>query len=79
MGVSPEAGRPALVRFGARVRSRRQALGWSQEALADQCGLHWTYIGQIERGRRNVSLLNITRIAAALGVNPADLVEGLTP
>lgn len=77
MGESPEAGRPELVAFGARMRARRKQLGLSQEALADRCELHWTYIGQIERGRRNIGLLNLLRIAGALEMNPADLVDGL--
>ena len=59
--------------FGARVRKLRQAKGLSQEAFADICGLHRTYIGAIERGERNVSLENIERIAKALGVKIAAL------
>jgi transcriptional regulator with XRE-family HTH domain len=49
------------------------------ERFAEEAGLHWTYIGSIERGERNVSLLNIVRLAAALGVDPSDLVGGLRP
>lgn len=79
MGESPEAGHQALVAFGARVRARRKELGMTQEKLADGCGLHWTYLGQIERGRRNIGLLNIIRIAAALGTTPAALVDGIKP
>jgi transcriptional regulator with XRE-family HTH domain len=63
--------------FGDRVRVRRHALGKSQEQLADDCGLHWTYIGQVERGRRNLSLHNILKIAAGLRIDPAELVRGL--
>lgn len=63
------AGKPPLssatAEFGARVRQRRTELGLSQEALADICELHWTYIGQVERGQRNISLHNIIRIAGA--------------
>ena len=54
-------------RFGAVVRDYRKAQGYSQEAFADECGLHRTYIGAIERGERNVSIDNIARIAEALG------------
>ena len=68
-----------MVQFGARVRTRRKAMKLSQEALADRCGLHWTYLGQVERGRRNVSLLNILRIAGALQVGAGELIEGLPP
>ena len=68
---------PAAGEFGARVRARRQQLGLSQEALADQSELHWTFIGQVERGQRNLSLHNILRVARALDVDPGDLVRGL--
>lgn len=52
--------------FGSIVRLRRQAIGLSQEELAEHAGLHRTYIGSIERGERNVGLDNIYAIAAAL-------------
>jgi transcriptional regulator with XRE-family HTH domain len=64
---------PVKRRFGRRIRELREAKGWSQEGFAEQCGLHRTYIGGIERGERNVSLVNIERIASALGVPIADL------
>ena len=59
------------------MRAKREELGLSQEALADTCELHWTYIGQVERGQRNISLHNIIRIAEAVRVDPSELVEGL--
>lgn len=68
---------PATAEFGARVRARRNELGLSQESLAERCELHWTYIGQVERGQRNISLHNILKIAAALELDPGRLVEGL--
>jgi transcriptional regulator with XRE-family HTH domain len=49
------------------------------EQLAADCGLHWTYVGQVERGQRNVTLHNILKLAAALRVDPAELVRGLSP
>jgi transcriptional regulator with XRE-family HTH domain len=64
-----------LKSFGEAVRARRQALGLSQEALADVSGLHRTYIGGIERGERNVSLLNIARLAEALDTTPGRLID----
>ncbi len=51
-----------------RIRELRLEKGWSQEALADTCGLHRTYIGDIERRERNVSIDNIEKIALALKV-----------
>lgn len=51
----------------------------SQERFGDLCGLHRTYIGHVERGEVNVALLNILKIAAALEVDPSELVEGLKP
>jgi len=59
--------------FGQRVRELRTAKGLSQEALALACDLDRTYIGGIERGERNVSLINIQKIAAALGVPVKEL------
>jgi transcriptional regulator with XRE-family HTH domain len=64
--------------FGANVRVRREAMAISQEELADLAGLHRTYIGSVERGERNVSLMNILRIAAALKCCAADLLDGIT-
>ena len=59
--------------FGERLRSLRLAKGLSQEALAHKCDLDRTYIGSVERGERNISLINIHIIATALGVPVAEL------
>ncbi|MBM4163847.1 MAG: helix-turn-helix transcriptional regulator [Lentisphaerae bacterium] len=56
-----------LVRFGQTVRSKRIALDLTQEVLAEKAELHRTYIADIERGTRNVSLQNIEKLALALG------------
>jgi transcriptional regulator with XRE-family HTH domain len=61
--------------LGKSIRLRRVALGMSQEKLAEEAGLHWTYISSIERGKRNVSLVNIVKIAKALGVSPSELLS----
>jgi transcriptional regulator with XRE-family HTH domain len=75
----PEPISPATRVFGERVRAHREALGLSQEALAAQSGVHWTFLGQVERGRRNLSLHNLLKVAQGLGVDPGELVQGLTP
>ena len=62
-----------LVRFGAAVRARRNALSISQEALADLAEIDRSHMGKIERGERNVSFLNILKIARALECLPSDL------
>jgi transcriptional regulator with XRE-family HTH domain len=67
--------RAKLKAFGKRLRSLRESKGLSQEGLAANAGLDRTYVGGIERGERNVALLNILRLAEALGVHPADLMD----
>ena len=67
----------ATAEFGRRVRARRNELGLSQEALADIARLHWTFVGQVERGRRNLTLHNILKLAAALNVDAGALVRGI--
>jgi len=62
-------------RFGARVRSARKRKGLSQEKLALVCDLDRTYIGGVERGERNISLINIYRIAIALDVEAGRLLD----
>jgi len=57
-----------LVQFGNRVRSIRAQRGLSQEELASLAGVHRTYIGMIERGEKNITLINIFKISSALGV-----------
>lgn len=69
--------RQLLLDFGDRVRATRKALGWSQETLAHNAGLHRTYIGHIERGESNLTLTNIVLIAETLQIDPADLLNGL--
>ena len=60
-------------RFGARLRRLRKAQKLSQEKVALKAGLDRSYLGQIERGESNVSLINIERIAEALGVGAGEL------
>jgi transcriptional regulator with XRE-family HTH domain len=62
-------------RFGKAVRHRRHKLGVSQEAFADLCELDRTYIGGIERGERNVALINVEKIAQALKISLSELFK----
>ena len=63
-----------LVRLGAAIRARRMALPLSQEALADLAEIDRSHMGKIERGERNVTFLNILRIAKAMQCKPSDLL-----
>jgi transcriptional regulator with XRE-family HTH domain len=77
MGNKNKRENQLLINIGKQVRLRREKLGISQEELSDRCGLHRTYIGSVERGERNVSLINIFRICKALQVAIEDLFKGL--
>ena len=63
----------AAKQLGDTIRAKRRALGFSQDSFADHCGLHRTYMGGIERGERNVSLVNIIKIAHALDLTASKL------
>ena len=65
------------VRFGKALRQRRNKLGVSQEAFADMCELDRTYIGGIERGERNVALVNIEKLAKTLRISISELFKGV--
>ena len=67
---------PLLAGFGMRLRSLRERCGISQEAFAIEAGLDRTYISGIERGTRNIGVLNVYRIASALRVHPSELFRG---
>ena len=69
--------RQFLQDLGHRLRELRLARGLTQAELADQCGLHRTFVGSVERGERNVSVLNLRLIARVLRVPLADLLGGL--
>lgn len=64
-----------LSAFGATLRAYRQDAGLSQEKLAAKAGLDRTYVGGAERGERNVALVNIVRLAGALGIEPSALLR----
>lgn len=63
--------------LGQSVRRERVRLGWSQERLAGEAGLHRTYVSAVERGRRNVSIVAVVRLSRALGVPVAALTGDL--
>lgn len=65
--------RQHLRALGRRIRELREEHRWSQEEFAFHCDLHRTYVGDIERGERNVSVLNLHKIAKSLGVHVQDL------
>ncbi|MGC4087279.1 MAG: helix-turn-helix transcriptional regulator [Polyangiaceae bacterium] len=66
-----------LLQFGERVKKVRLEQGLSQEDLAEQAELHRNYVSQIECGRRNLSLLNILKLARALKVPASKLIENI--
>ncbi len=65
----------AQKKLGKYIREVRAAQGFSQEELAYRCGVHRTYMGAIERGERNISLLNILRISKALKIKSSELLS----
>ncbi|MBX3283274.1 MAG: helix-turn-helix transcriptional regulator [Acidobacteria bacterium] len=67
------ADKQLLQQFGRRIRALRTARGLSQEKLAELTGFHRTYIGMVERGERNLSLLNINAFAAVFELPIAEL------
>jgi transcriptional regulator with XRE-family HTH domain len=65
--------------FGRRLRAARTAAAMTQEALAERAGVHPTYISNMERGYSAPTLGTLVRLAAALQLDPAELVRGLAP
>jgi transcriptional regulator with XRE-family HTH domain len=72
--VEAKALSDVLVRFGQRLREIRERIGVSQEKLAELAALHRTYVSSVERGKRNISLVNIEKLARALGVSLRELM-----
>ena len=66
-------------RFGFAVKGRREELGLTQEDLAEKAGIHRTYLSDVERGSRNLSLINIERLAGALSLRMSELFQRVEP
>jgi len=75
LGMPIETESETKIRFGQRLKAVRTALGYSQEGLALASGLDRSYIGGVERGERNISLLNIYKLAKTLNVTPREFFE----
>ena len=63
------------VQLGYRIRELRVGKGWSQEELADICGLHRSHVGEIERGRANITLSTLVILAQTLETSPSALLQ----
>jgi transcriptional regulator with XRE-family HTH domain len=63
--------------LGQRIRELRTKQGYSQEAFADRCGVHRTFMGTVERGESNISFQNLVKVATALGLTLSQLVSSL--
>jgi len=68
-----------LREFGRQVRRSRERLAWTQEPPSQSCGLHRTYVGGIERGERNPTLLAVHKLARGLRVTAAELLGECPP
>ena len=69
------AGDQTLVKLGVAIRKARKKLGLSQEALAIDAGLDRSYMGGIERGEHNLTVINLLRVSEALGITPSELLK----
>ena len=68
---------PVLVAFGLAIQKRRGVLKLSQEEAAARAGIHRTYFADVERGTRNIGILNFVAIARALKISPSELIQGI--
>jgi len=68
---------PMLLRMGQYLRTVREKKGWSQEEMAFECGLHRTYVGSVERGEYNLTLLTLRRITNTLGISMTDAARSV--
>ena len=77
LGMEEQLPNLLLKALGRRIRELRTEQGYSQEAFADKCGVHRTFMGTIERGESNLSFQNILKVAINLGVSLSTLFQGL--
>lgn len=75
VNLNTSEGTDPRILFGKRLANVRKELGWSQEKLAIESGLARSYLSGVERGIRNIALLNICRLAETLDVSPKDLLD----
>jgi transcriptional regulator with XRE-family HTH domain len=75
--VQADSSKLLLAALGQRIRELRTKQGYSQEAFADKCGVHRTFMGTIERGESNLSFHNIVKVSITLGMTLAQLFSGL--
>ena len=69
-----EKERTLLLEVGASIRKFRRELGMTQEQAAEAAGINVTYLSDVERGKRNISLINLARLAEAFGMNLSDIL-----
>jgi transcriptional regulator with XRE-family HTH domain len=72
-----DSGKLALRKLGKRIRELRRQKGWSQEQFALEVELARSYIGDVERGQRNISIVNVAKIAGCLDVTISELCQGV--
>lgn len=75
VNLNTSEGSDPRILFGKRLTNVRKELGWSQEKLAIESGLARSYLSGVERGIRNIALLNICRLAETLDVSPKELLD----
>lgn len=66
-----------LITLGSTIKKLREKKGISQEALAEEAGIHRTYMGRVERGKQNISVINLVKVAKALELHPSVLLKEL--
>ena len=68
---------PTLLKLGKNLRKARESRGWSQEQMAARCGVHRTYVGSVERGEYNVTVLTLKKMTKTLGISIGDSLHGI--